>query len=137
MNSIWGSNISRFTSWPGFIQFGQTHVINAIGEKRYAPKLIAEREAELLFTPTLTSQPTPIPTSAPTTPVVYRWGLEQLNNNSLTVTPMNATSWPSGYPKNAKILLVDNTEYYVPNTIPNIEVNFDLGAVFKDRKSVV
>ena len=122
--------MTKFTSWPGFIQFGQTHVINAIGEKRRAPKLIAEREAELLFTPTLTAQPTPSPSLAPTQAIVYQWGIEQLNNNSLVVTPyLNSTSWPSGYPKDPKILLVDGTEYYVPNTIPNIDIDFDLGSV--------
>jgi hypothetical protein len=130
LNSVWGPNINKLTSWPGSIQFGQTHVINAIGEKRYAPKLIAERDAELLFTPSLTAQPTPAPTLAPTAAIVYQWGLEQLNNNSLMVTPVNSTSWPSGYPKNAKILLVDRTEYYVPNTIPNVDVDFDLGSNF-------
>jgi len=121
--------VSKFTSWPGFIQFGQTHVINAIGENRRAPKLIAEREAELLFTPTLTAQPTSPPTLAPTSAIVHQWGLEQLNNNSLTVSPLNSTSWPSGYPNNPKILLVDSTEYYVPNTIPNVDIDFDLGSV--------
>jgi len=129
-NAIWGPNIEKITSWPGSVQFGQTHVINAIGEKRYAPKLIAEREAELLFTPSLTAQPTPAPTLAPTSPILYQWGLEQLNNNTLTVTPLNSTSWPSGYPNNAKKLLVDTTEYYLPNSLPNVDVDFDLGNNF-------
>jgi hypothetical protein len=127
--TLWGYNVKKLTAWPGFVQFGQTHVINAIGEKRYAPKLIAEREAELLFTPTLTAQPTPAPTLAPTPAIAFQWGLEQLNNSSLIVTPLNSTSWPSGYPKNAKILLVDETDYYVPNTIPNMDIDFDLGSI--------
>lgn len=37
--------------WLGEFEVGQTHVIKAVNEKRLAPKIIAHREAELLFTP--------------------------------------------------------------------------------------
>ncbi len=39
--------------WDGGFEVGQTHVVKAVNEERHAPKLIAHREAELLFTPGL------------------------------------------------------------------------------------
>lgn len=37
--------------WTGKTEIGQTHVVKAVDETRHAPKVIAHREAELLFTP--------------------------------------------------------------------------------------
>ena len=37
--------------WMGETEIGQTHVVKAVDETRHAPKVIAHREAELLFTP--------------------------------------------------------------------------------------
>jgi len=37
--------------WLGEFEVGQTHVVKATGETRHAPRIIAHREAELLFTP--------------------------------------------------------------------------------------
>eukprot|EP00804_Cyclotella_cryptica_P019707 CCRYP_016470-RA/>CCRYP_016470-RA protein AED:0.00 eAED:0.00 QI:898/1/1/1/0.66/0.57/7/803/2196 len=37
--------------WDGEFEIGQTHVVKAVGETRRAPRMIAHREAELLFTP--------------------------------------------------------------------------------------
>ncbi len=85
------------------MEFGQTHVVKAIGETRSAPKIIAEREAEMLFTATDLPPPTPSPTSAPTATIVHQWGLEQ--QGFLNVSLPNGT-WPSGYPKDKSALLV-------------------------------
>jgi hypothetical protein len=38
-------------SWLGSFEIAQTHVVKAIGENRRAPRMIAHREAELLFMP--------------------------------------------------------------------------------------
>ena len=38
-------------AWEGFFEIAQTHVVKAVGEKRRAPRMIAHREAELLYTP--------------------------------------------------------------------------------------
>lgn len=38
-------------AWEGFFEVAQTHVVKAVGENRRAPRMIAHREAELLFTP--------------------------------------------------------------------------------------
>ena len=43
--------INHEVKWDGGFEVGQTHVVKAVGEERHAPKLIAHREAELLFTP--------------------------------------------------------------------------------------
>ena len=37
--------------WLGEIEIGQTHVVKAENERRHAPRIVAHREAELLFTP--------------------------------------------------------------------------------------
>ena len=97
--------VYNYTKWNGFIELGQTHVVKATGETRRAPKVIAEREAEMLFTPTYLPPPTPSPTSAPTATIVDYWGLEQLG--VLEVELANATdTWPSGYPSNETKLLI-------------------------------
>ena len=88
----------NYTAWSGVIEFGQTHVVKATDESRSAPKLIAEREAEMLFTPTQQS-----PTMAPTPAYTTQYGLEQMG--VLDVALPNGT-WPSGYPSDKTILLV-------------------------------
>jgi hypothetical protein len=37
--------------WAGWTEVGQSHIVRTSGETRIAPKVVAEREAELLFTP--------------------------------------------------------------------------------------
>ncbi len=94
----------NYTSWNGYIELGQTHVVKAVGENRTAPKVIAEREAEMLFTATNLPPPTPAPTAAPTGTITQDWGLEQLG--VLDVALPNGLTWPSGYPSAKSDLLV-------------------------------
>lgn len=44
-------SIRNEVHWTGETEIGQTHVVKAVDETRHAPKVIAQREAELLFTP--------------------------------------------------------------------------------------
>jgi hypothetical protein len=37
--------------WAGYFEIAQTHVVKAVGETRRAPRMTAQREAEILFTP--------------------------------------------------------------------------------------
>jgi len=117
--------------WHGFMELGQTHVIHATMENRHAPRLIADRETELLFTPTLTQQDTAAPSASPTETIDHRWGLEQPAYSTFDVRLLDpADTWPANYPSD-KNRLVDesgSSEYYIPNSVPNIEIDFDLGA---------
>ena len=55
---VWAQNACQVeTKWQGYTEIAQTHVVRAVGEARHAPKVVAEREAELLFFPTLNDQP--------------------------------------------------------------------------------
>jgi hypothetical protein len=94
----------NYSSWNGVIELGQTHVVKAMNENRTAPKIIAEREAEMLFTTTNAPPPTPPPTAAPTSAIVHDWGLEQLG--FLGVSLPNGLTWPSGYPNDKSDLLI-------------------------------
>jgi hypothetical protein len=115
--------------WNGFIEIGQTHVVKATGETRHAPKVIADREAELLFTPTLVAQPTLAPTMAPTATIIHEWGLEHIAD-SYDVTLGNSNdTWASGYPSDASKLINSNSDVYmVSNDNTDVNINFDLGA---------
>jgi hypothetical protein len=48
-----GENCRDLTEvmWEGSLEVGQTHIVKAVGELRRAPRVIAHREAELLFSP--------------------------------------------------------------------------------------
>ena len=126
---IWirGACLTR-TSWHGYAEIGQTHVIKAHGETRHAPKVIAEREAELLFFPTQDAQPTIAPTPAPTKTIDHVFGLEKIGDFNIDLPSVNAF-WPSGYPA-APSLLIDDTEdgFYFPASVPDVNLNFDLHA---------
>jgi len=126
--NVWGSPVDKMIKWNGFVEFGQTHVIKSILETRHAPGVISEREAELLFTPTEEAPDTQSPTSAPTNTIVHNWGLENHPDTTVNVIATN-TTWPDGYPQDTANL-VDGTgsEYYIPNSVPDADINFDLGA---------
>jgi len=62
---LWGTDLEASADWHGFFELAGTHVVKAKYETRRAPLPIADREAELLFTPTLEAPPIP-PTSQPT-----------------------------------------------------------------------
>ena len=49
-------NNNNEREWVGEFEVAQTHVVKAVNEKRHAPKVIAHREAELLFTPGISSE---------------------------------------------------------------------------------
>jgi hypothetical protein len=116
------------TSWHGFTEIGQTHVVKAHGETRHAPKVIAEREAELLFFPTEDAQPTVPPTSAPTETVDHIFGLEQVGDFHVGLAS-STDIWPAGYPKDKTILIDGSSQYYgIPAEFPNVSFNFDLQA---------
>lgn len=115
------------SKWHGFIELGQTHVIHATLENRHAPRLIADRETELLFTPTLEAQDTAAPSSAPTTTIVHEWGLEQ-NGTLEVVLPGVDDVWPANYPKDKSRLIAEGSEYYIPNSNPDVDIELDLGA---------
>jgi hypothetical protein len=89
------SGETAFVKWNGFMELAQTHVIKASGETRHAPKPIAEREAELLFTPTQEVQATLAPTPSPTRTIEHAWGLEQLGMLGVEVPPDE--TWASGF----------------------------------------
>ena len=114
------------TTWRGFIEIGQTHVIKAQGETRHAPKIISEREAEILFFPTLETEPTIAPSSAPTTIPEHVFGLEKVGVFSMRL-PSATDMWPSGYPGN-KTRLIDGSEQavYFPAVAPDVNFIFDL-----------
>ena len=123
---IWVRDACRVEiKWHGYTEIGQTHVVRAVGETRHAPKVIAEREAELLFFPTLDAQPTMTPTSAPSETVIHQFGLEKVGN--FTVDLVNAgDTWGTGYPSDKLKLLNPGTEYYIPAAIKDLDFNFDL-----------
>jgi hypothetical protein len=100
--------------------------VKAHGETRHAPKIIADREAELLFFPTEETQPTSAPSSAPTETINHVFGLEQIGNFTVDL-PSSTSIWPSDYPKD-KTLLIDGSEqvYVLPASIPDVNFNFDL-----------
>lgn len=54
-------------SWDGSWEIAQTHVVKAVGETRRAPRVIAQREAEFLFTPADSRKLRPIDTSSDAT----------------------------------------------------------------------
>lgn len=114
------------TTWRGFIEIGQTHVIKARGETRHAPKIISEREAELLFFPTKENEPTIAPSSAPTATPEHVFGLEKIGDLRIDL-PSPTSVWPSGYPVN-KARLIDGSEdaKYFPAVVPDVNFNFDL-----------
>jgi len=125
---VWARNACQVeTRWLGYTEIGQTHVVRTVGETRRAPRIVAEREAELLFFPTLDAQPTVSPSSAPTATVNHVFGLELIGN--FTVDLVNASNvWGSGYPSNKTRLIEPSTEYYIPGNINDIDINFDLQA---------
>lgn len=46
-----GESSDHEVTWLGAAEIGQTHVVKATNERRLAPRVIAHREAEFLFTP--------------------------------------------------------------------------------------
>lgn len=126
---IWIRGLCRAkTSWLGYAEVGQTHVVRAQGETRHAPRIIADREAELLFFPTEEAQPTMSPSAAPSATIDHVFGLEQLGYFSVDLPSANAV-WPSGYPTNPRLLLDDIMDaYYFPASTPDVNLNFDLHA---------
>jgi hypothetical protein len=120
-----GGCLSRNT-WLGYAELGQTHVIRARGETRLAPKIIAEREAELLFFPTTESDPTPAPTAAPSAPIEQVYGLEKIGHLTFEL-PSSSLNWPEGYPQDGTNLIDEiDSEYYFPGSLPDVDIKFDL-----------
>jgi Peptidase M66 len=112
--------------WLGYAELGQTHVIRARGETRLAPKIIAEREAELLFFPTTESDPTPAPTGAPSSPIEQEYGLEKIGYLTAEL-PSSSLRWPNGYPKDvSKLIDGTDSEYYFPGSVLDVDIKFDL-----------
>jgi hypothetical protein len=109
----------------GYAEIGQTHVIKARNEKRLAPKIIAEREAELLFFPTASKAANRLSVSKKTR-VKLTYGLENLGYLTVDLASPSFT-WPVGYP-DQKDHLIDGTdsEYYLPASVTDVNLNFDL-----------
>eukprot|EP00591_Stephanopyxis_turris_P017457 CAMPEP_0195538376 /NCGR_PEP_ID=MMETSP0794_2-20130614/49491_1 /TAXON_ID=515487 /ORGANISM="Stephanopyxis turris, Strain CCMP 815" /LENGTH=1515 /DNA_ID=CAMNT_0040672349 /DNA_START=170 /DNA_END=4717 /DNA_ORIENTATION=+ len=124
-NSATSTGTDVYTKWNGFIELGQTHVVKATGEVRHAPKVIAERETELLFTPTEFATPTSAPTPHPTASIVHEWGLEHFGFLEVELANTSDT-WALGYPSDSAKLIEPGSEYYISNDNPEVNINFDL-----------
>ena len=128
-SDMWGTDLEASADWHGFFELAQTHVVKAKYETRRAPLPIADREAELLFTPTLEAPPTPSPTMSPTLPPEY--GLESSSVVNSTVTVESVTpgsTWTANPANTYKLIDAEGSEYYIPNTEYDVNINFDLGA---------
>ena len=126
---LWGTDLEASADWHGFFELGQTHVVKAKYETRRAPLPIADREAELLFTPTLEAPPTPPPTMAPT--ISPEFGLESSSVVNSTVTVESVTpdsTWTADPAETNNLIDGEGSEYYIPNTESDVNINFDLGA---------
>lgn len=126
---LWGTDLEASADWHGFFELGQTHVVKAKYETRRAPLPIADREAELLFTPTLEAPPTPPPTMAPTISPEYGLESSSVVNSTVTVESVTPNStWTADPAKTNNLIDGAGSEYYIPNTEPDVNINFDLGA---------
>ena len=113
-SDMWGTDLEASADWHGFFELAQTHVVKAKYETRRAPLPIADREAELLFTPTLEALPTPSPTMAPTLPPEY--GLESSSVVNSTVTVESVTpgsSWTANPADTYKLIDGEGSEHRV------------------------
>lgn len=103
--------------WDGFIEIAQTHVVKAVGETRRAPRMIAQRDAEILFTPS---------------------DSRRLNNNEAAfemVTPQKIESVGKVYFFNEELTpindaavdaLLDGTDSLISVSSPNAHIVIDL-----------
>jgi len=103
--------VYNYTKGNGVIELEQTRVVKATGETRRAPELVAEREAEMLVTPTdLPLRRLASPTSAPTTGPIHEWGLEQQGVLEVELASSSDT-WPPGYPRDERALLAPGAHH--------------------------
>jgi hypothetical protein len=72
----------------------------------------------------------PTISASPTHPITFQWGLEQLNTGAINVTSTDGATWPAGYPQDPKTIVTGN-EYYIPASVPNVTIDFDLGKIYK------
>ena len=113
---MWGTDLEPSADWHGFFELAQTHVVKTKYETRRAPLPIADREAELLFTPTLPE-----------------YGLESssLVESTVTCTVESVTpgsTWTANPADTYKLIDGEESEYFIPNSEYDVNINFDLGA---------
>jgi len=117
--------------WIGEVEVGQTHVVKAKGETRHAPRLIAHREAELLFTPSSVNVARRLRSSK--TAVVVNRTMHSPTEQRLEsigevyVSRENNEEVPANLERLAKHL-IDGSEtiFSVPNYIPDLDIVLDL-----------
>ncbi len=125
------SKTNHEVEWMGELEVGQTHVVKAKGETRHAPRLIAHREAELLFTPSTVYDSRRLSSSE--TAVVFNGTLHSATEQRLEsigevyISRENNEDVPANLEQLAKHL-IDGTDtvFSVPNYIPDLDIVIDL-----------
>lgn len=110
--------------WMGELEVGQTHVVKAKGETRHAPRLIAHREAEFLFTPDDVRR-----LSSSKSPIVKRslsLAVQRIESVGRIYLSREFGEIPGNLEELAQLLLNGGeTLFSVPNYIPDLDIIID------------
>jgi hypothetical protein len=111
--------ISHEIEWNGGFEISQTHVVKAVNEERHAPKVIAHREAELLFTPGISMRRLDSHVDSVELPSqrIESLGTVYLIREGTNEPVLDAS---------AQRLVHSNSVFALPNNISNIEIIVDL-----------
>ena len=139
---IWDSNVGRcsflngsghIVDWSGGLEVGQTHVVKAVDETQHAPRVIAHREAELLFIPDGSMRKLGVQSK---TSVLVKsvQKIEALG----TVYFVKDSGTPILDASAQRLLDGSNSVFSLPNDVPNLSVVVDLNSLrLVDTVSVV
>jgi hypothetical protein len=68
--------------------------------------------------------------SQPTQTFQCQYGLEELNPSGITVSSFDGSAWPQGYPSDPMTIIDGFSGYFIPNAVPDVDVDFDLLAAY-------
>jgi len=120
--SFLDDKINHEVKWDGGFEVGQTHVVKAVDEERHAPKLIAHREAELLFTPGLDMR------RLDSHDGLARFSSQRIESLATVYLIREGTDKPI-LDANAQRLVHSENVFSLPNDTQNITVIFDLNGL--------
>jgi hypothetical protein len=114
--------ISHEVEWEGGFEISQTHVVKAVNEERHAPKVIAHREAELLFTPGIAMRRLDSQLDSVELPSqrIESLGTVYLIREGTNEPVLDAS---------AQRLVHSNSVFSLPNDTSNIEIIVDLNSL--------
>ncbi|KAL9187796.1 hypothetical protein ACHAXT_006174 [Thalassiosira profunda] len=118
--SFLDSAANREVEWLGEFEAAQTHVVKAQGETRHAPRIIADREVELLFTPGVARR-----LDEPTSSSAQSQRIESLGTAYLLREGGNPVLDASAQ----QLLDGSGTVFSLPNDIPEIGIVVDLNSL--------